>query len=154
MLSNSFPGFPYSSPSRPGGRSWDVVRCKAAKISEEYKSSNDIQAQDGNLLLERFPQIWIASKTSLALGRNFRLSLVDNSGVHSIPEKKKKINEKKKFDSLENQKRTFPTMTLIISNTVNDRLSAAALISFSSVIGAVLTLERRLFESGAYFNFG
>ena len=81
-------------------------------------------------MLECFPQIWIASKTSLALGRNFRLSLVDNSGVHSIPEKKKMISDALNFDSLEIQKMTFPTMALIISNTVNDRLSAAALISF------------------------
>ena len=38
--------------------------------------------------------------------------------------------------------------------TVNDRLSAAALIKFSLLKGAALIRERRLFESGAYFNYG
>ena len=98
-------------------------------------------------MLECFPQIWIVSKTSLALGRNFRLSLVDNSGVRSIPKKKKKkISDALNFDSLEIQKMTFPKMRLIISNTVNDRLSTAALISFFPVIGAALIQEWRLFQ--------
>ena len=89
-------------------------------------------------MLECFPQIWIVSKTSLALGRNFRLSLVDNSGVRSIPKKKKKkISDALNFDSLEIQKMTFPKIRLI-SNTVNDRLSAEALISFFPIIGAAL----------------
>ena len=145
MLSNSFPRFPYSSPSRPGGRSWDVVRCKAAKISEEYKSSNDIQGQDGNLLLECFPQIWIASKTSLALGRNFRLSLVDNSGVHSIPEKK---NDKRcvKFWFSRNSENDLS------HNGANNfkyrkwSIKRRGAYFISSVIGAVLIPERRLFQ--------
>ena len=98
-------------------------------------------------MLECFPQIWIVSKTSLALGRNFRLSLVDNSGVRSIPKKKKKkISDALNFDSLEIQKMTFPKMRLIILNTVNDRLSAAALISFFPVIGAALIQEWHLFQ--------
>ena len=89
-------------------------------------------------MLECFPQIWIVSKTSLALGRNFRLSLVDNSGVRSIPKKKKKkISDALNFDSLEIQKMTFPKIRLI-TNTVNDRLSAEALISFFPIIGAAL----------------
>ena len=97
-------------------------------------------------MLECFPQIWIVSKTSLALGRNFRLSLVDNSGVRSIPKKKNKISDALNFDSLEIQKTTFPKIRLIISNTVNDRLSAAALISLLPVIGAALIQERRKFQ--------
>ena len=64
--------------------------------------------------------------------------MVDNSGVRSIPEKKKKISDALNFDSLEIQKTTFPKIRLIISNTVNDRLSAATLISFFPVIGAAL----------------
>ena len=42
-----------------------------------------------------------------------------------------------------------------VKPTVNDRLSAAALIfKIFPVKGRALIQERRLFENGAYFNYG